>query len=48
VSLETTHVYAEIDLEMKAEALAHCEVSAASVPKQWHTEPELMAFLKGL
>ena len=48
VSLDTTHIYAEIDLEMKAEALAHCEVSAASVPKRWHTEPELMAFLKGL
>jgi site-specific recombinase XerD len=48
VSLDTTHVYAEIDLEMKAEALAHCEVSAASVPKHWHTEPGLMAFLKGL
>ena len=48
VSLDTTHVYAEIDLEMKAEALAHCEVPADSLTKQWHQEPELMAFLKGL
>ncbi len=48
VSLDTTHVYAEIDLEMKAEALAHCEMPADSVTKRWHTEPELMAFLKGL
>jgi site-specific recombinase XerD len=48
VSLDTTHVYAEIDLEMKAEALAHCEVPADSLAKQWHQEPDLMAFLKGL
>jgi integrase/recombinase XerD len=48
VSLDTPHVYAEIDLEMKAEALAHCEVPADAVTKRWHTEPDLMAFLKGL
>jgi site-specific recombinase XerD len=48
VSLDTTHVYAEIDLEMKANALAHCEVSGDSVTKRWHKEPEIMAFLKGL
>ena len=27
VSLSTTNIYAEIDLEMKAKALAKCEVS---------------------
>lgn len=48
VSLDTTHVYAEIDLEMKAEALAHCAVPADSVTQHWHKEPEIMAFLKGL
>ena len=30
VSLDTTNIYAEIDLEMKAKALAKCEVSDAS------------------
>jgi site-specific recombinase XerD len=48
VSLDTTHVYAEIDLEMKAQALAQCEMPAASVAKRWPQEPALMAFLKGL
>lgn len=28
VSLDTTHVYAEVDLELKAKALAHCEIQA--------------------
>jgi integrase/recombinase XerD len=31
VSLDTTNVYAEADLEMKAAALAHCEVKGKSV-----------------
>jgi site-specific recombinase XerD len=48
VSLDTTQVYAEVDLEMKAEALAHCEMPDESVTKSWHKEPELMTFLKAL
>ena len=48
VSLDTTNVYAEVDLQMKAEALAHCEVPDGATPKRWRKEPELMAFLKGL
>jgi integrase/recombinase XerD len=48
VSLDTTQVYAEIDLEMKAQALAQCEMPAESVVRQWHKEPALMAFLKAL
>jgi len=51
VSLDTTHIYAEIDLEMKAKALARCDVPSAAEPTQeadWHKDPELMAFLKGL
>lgn len=48
VSLETTNVYAEVDLEMKSKALAQCEISAAtSRNKSWH-KMELMAFLKAL
>lgn len=48
VSLDTTNVYAEVDLEMKAEALSHCDVPQGATPKRWHKEPALMAFLKGL
>jgi len=49
VSLDTTNVYAETDLEMKAAALAHCEVKGSSKPiKRWHQNAGLMAFLKSL
>jgi integrase/recombinase XerD len=48
VSLDTTHIYAEVDLEMKAKALAHCDISENSVVKRWRKEPTLMAFLKAL
>ncbi len=51
ISLDTTHIYAEIDLEMKAKALARCDVPSMGEPTQeadWHKDPELMAFLKGL
>ena len=34
VSIDTTNVYAEIDLEMKAKALAHCEVAEAKKPRR--------------
>lgn len=47
-SLDTTHVYAEVDLEMKAEALAHCEIPAEPAGKRWRKEPELLTFLKEL
>jgi len=49
VSLDTTNVYAEADLEMKAAALAHCEVKGGSKPtKRWKQDAGLMAFLKSL
>lgn len=49
VSLNTTHIYAEIDLEMKAKALAHCEIPTAVLARaQWRNNPGLMAFLKSL
>jgi site-specific recombinase XerD len=48
-SLNTTNIYAEIDLEMKARALAKCEVSTASNSKRrWREDPALMAFLRKL
>lgn len=49
VSLTTTNVYAEIDLEMKAKALAMCQVTDAEKPKKrWRDDPSLMAFLRSL
>jgi site-specific recombinase XerD len=48
VSLDTTNIYAEVDLEMKAKALAHCEISGtANAHPSWHGAG-LMAFLKAL
>ncbi len=48
-SLDTTNIYAEVDLEMKAKALANVDISGlpafSSPPKAL---PSLMAFLKGL
>jgi integrase/recombinase XerD len=48
VSLDTTNVYAEVDLEMKAKALSACEVHGSTARRPWHNQPGLMAFLKGL
>jgi site-specific recombinase XerD len=49
VSLDTTNIYAEIDLEMKAKALATCEITNADKPKRhWRDDPGLMKFLRGL
>lgn len=50
VSLNTTHTYAEVDLEMKAKALARCEIpdSGEGSVGCWTDDPELIAFLKSL
>jgi integrase/recombinase XerD len=48
VSLSTTNIYAEVDLEMKAKALANCEVKAEEEPKPWGEDAGLMEFLRGL
>jgi integrase/recombinase XerD len=48
MSLDTTNVYAEIDLEMKAKALAHCEIFTSEQSGRWKDQPGLMAFLKAL
>jgi hypothetical protein len=48
VSLDTTHIYAETDLEMKAKALAHCEILVPSqVEKRWK-DPKIISFLREL
>ena len=48
VSLSTTNIYAEVDLEMKAKALANCEVKEEEEPKPWGEDAGLMEFLRGL
>jgi site-specific recombinase XerD len=49
VSLNTTNVYAETDLEMKAKALAKCELAEPTKgTRRWRDDPELMSFLGSL
>jgi len=48
VSLSTTNVYAEVDLEMKAKALAKCEVKSGKQKKPWHKNPGTIEFLRSL
>ena len=48
VSLTTTNVHAEVDLEMKATALSTCEVVKAKNHKPWRDDPGLMEFLRSL
>jgi hypothetical protein len=48
VSLETTNVYAEVDLEMKAKALANCEVGGTKNGASWRQDKGLMEFLRTL
>lgn len=52
VSINTTNIYAEVDLEMKAKALAHCEVressTTSSPTKRWRDDEDLLSFLHSL
>ena len=48
VSLQTTHIYAESDLKMKAKALAHCEAPLVQAVKRRSNEKGLMSFLRSL
>lgn len=48
VSLDTTHIYAEVDMEMKAKALARVDISDQQVTVPQRSLPSLMAFLKAL
>lgn len=49
VSLDTTHVYAEVDLEMKSKALASLDISELkSAPQRTTKPPSLMMFLQGI
>ncbi|HCJ1077177.1 TPA: tyrosine-type recombinase/integrase, partial [Legionella pneumophila] len=49
VSINTTNVYAEVDLEMKAKALACCDVPDSKKKiKPWRDDKDLMDFLDSL
>jgi integrase/recombinase XerD len=48
VSLDTTHIYAEVDMEMKAKALASVDITGLKGPSREPTLPSLLAFLKAL
>jgi integrase/recombinase XerD len=45
VSLDTTHVYAEVDMEMKAKALARVDISDLQTKPWQRPLPSLMTFL---
>jgi|SRR5450755_2834946 len=45
VSLQTTHIYAESDLKMKAQALARCEAPLLHPGKKLTAQKGLMGFL---
>ena len=48
VSLNTTNIYAEVDLEMKAKALATCEIRGTMPQKHWRGDVALLTFLRSL
>ena len=48
VSLDTTNIYAETDLDMKAKALGMCEQKRPSGRKRWRDNPDLLTFLAQL
>ena len=51
VSLATTNIYAQVDLKMKAKALAACEIQDGKTTKgkkPWRHDKGLMAFLRTL
>jgi len=48
VSISTTNIYAEIDLTLKANAVALCEVGRSRPTRSWKEDKDLMAFLKSL
>jgi integrase/recombinase XerD len=48
VSISTTNIYAEIDLTLKANAVALCEVGQPRHARSWKANKDLMAFLKSL
>ena len=50
VSIDTTNIYAEVDLQRKAEVLAHSNnfSTTPTTNKRWKDDPSLLAFLRSL
>ena len=48
VSLETTNIYAEIDLEMKAKAMALCDAGEPATDRPWKEDKGVIAFLNAI
>ena len=48
VSLDTTNIYAEIDLEMKAKAMAVCDAGEPATDRPWKQDKGAIAFLNAL
>jgi len=48
VSVDTTNIYARVDLETKAKAIAHCEPEPTKAAKHWSEDKGLMTFLRSL
>jgi integrase/recombinase XerD len=48
VSISTTNIYAEIDLTLKANAVALCDIGQPQPSRSWKEDKDLMAFLKSL
>lgn len=48
VSINTTNIYATVDLDMKAKALACCEIMEDKKQTHWRDDQDLMKFLDAL
>ena len=44
-SIDTTNIYAEINLKMKTAAMALCDVAEPDSGRHWKEDKDLMAFL---
>ena len=47
-SLDTTNIYAEIDIETKARAMALCDAAEPGTDRPWKEDKRVMAFLSAL
>lgn len=48
VSIDTTNIYAQVDLEMKTEALRHTEIFDKATGKRWKGKHGVVQFLRSL
>ena len=48
VSVNTTNIYAAVDLETKAKAIAYCEPGTTIPVRRWSKDKGLMTFLRSL